>query len=76
MSNNNLHVHNVSHVVVETEEVGFDSGNGYTVRRVDIHSVDHAGKAETLRVTLYGITGEQGIPEVPITYLKVERDAQ
>lgn len=58
MSNNTVHIHGVTHVDVDTETVGLDSGNGYTVRRLIIHSVDHRQNDEVIRVILYGTTND------------------
>ena len=76
MSNNNFHIHNVTRVAVESEEIGFDSGNGYTVYRLEIHSDNPRDEDEVLRVTLYGTVGDHYGPGVPFEFSKVEEDAQ
>lgn len=74
MSNNTVHIHNVTHVDVDTEVVGLDRGNRYAVRCLFIHSVDHRGNDEVLRVILYGTTSENNkdMPKVPFQFLAEE----
>ena len=76
MSNNNLHIHDVTRVWIDSEEIKLDSGDGYSVYRVDIFSVNHLDEEQEFRVTIYGKIGEKGGQGVPFEFSKVEEDAQ
>ena len=72
LKTDNLHIHAVTRVDVESETIGLDSGNGYIVHRIDIHA-DSANGPEKFRVTLYGNIGDEneGAPELPFNFSKV-----
>lgn len=73
LKTDNLHIHEVIRVEVESETIGLDSGSGYIVHRIDIYA-DSANGPEKFRVTLYGNIGDEGTPEVPFKFSKVEEE--